>query len=129
MLLDVQVFVTDRFWPQTGAAYYFNFLRTPGVNNIEKRFSSGGATPDHTPAAATPRGNSDQVIGNQDSHKGLGTSTHEEKIGEQRPQVSRAIPYAGSLFSRDSKSSIVFSEKSFPLGSEPWSSILSASEC
>jgi len=58
------------------------------VSNIEKRFSSGGGTPDHTPAVASPRGRSSQVHGKQEGETGINTPHHAEKIGEQTPQVS-----------------------------------------
>lgn len=80
--------LADTKSPCVGAFYFFNPLRTPGVSNIEKRWSSGGATPDHTPAVASPRGQPDQTIGKHEGQHGYNTAHHEEKIGEQRPQVS-----------------------------------------
>jgi len=74
-----------------GAFYFFNPLRTPGVSNIEKRFSSGGGTPDHTPAVASPRGRPNQVHGKQEGETGINTPHYAEKIGEQTPQVSLDI--------------------------------------
>jgi len=71
-----------------GAFYFFNPLRTPAVSNIEKRFSSGGGTPDHTPAIASPRGRPNQVQGKQEGDTGINTPHYAEKIGEQTPQVS-----------------------------------------
>lgn len=35
---------------------YGNMFRTPGVKNIENRFTAGGAAPDGKPAVATRRG-------------------------------------------------------------------------
>ena len=62
-------------------------MRTTGVQNIEKRYSSGGASPSHTPGAATPRGKIDQVTGNQEKSKGIGTPHYEEHIGDQKKQA------------------------------------------
>ncbi|KAK3178324.1 hypothetical protein OEA41_000457 [Lepraria neglecta] len=69
-----------------------NPFYTTGVQNIEKRYSSGGASPNKTPAAATKRGHSDQVTGNTDTTQGIGTLHHEEKFGEQKPDVSSYNP-------------------------------------
>lgn len=60
-------------------------MRTPAVGSIEKRWSSGGATPDHTPAAASPRGQPNRVMGRQEGERGINTPHFEEKIGEQTP--------------------------------------------
>lgn len=67
--------------------YLPNPMRTTGVANIEKRYSSGGASPSHTPGSATPRGKVDQVIGNQEKSKGIGTPHYEEHIGDQKKQA------------------------------------------
>ncbi|KAL8908826.1 MAG: hypothetical protein Q9207_000552 [Kuettlingeria erythrocarpa] len=63
-------------------------FRTFGVQNIEKRFTAGGGAPNHTPGQATKLGSHTDVTGNQLNHKGVGTPQHEEKIAEQRPEVS-----------------------------------------
>ena len=63
-------------------------LKTPGVQNIEKRYSSGGGSKDHLPGAATPRGNHDNVEGNTMKHQGVGSDPFMENIGEQKPNVS-----------------------------------------
>ena len=67
--------------------YLPNPMRTTGVANIEKRYSSGGASPSHTPGSATPRGKIDQVTGNQEKSKGIGTPHYEENIGDQKKQA------------------------------------------
>ncbi|KAG7002168.1 hypothetical protein G7Y79_00028g061890 [Physcia stellaris] len=68
-----------------GALTFFNPFRTPAVSAIEDRYSSGGASRNHTPGAATPRGKIDQVHGNQEKHAGIGTPEWDEKIGGQKP--------------------------------------------
>ncbi|KAL2057277.1 hypothetical protein ABVK25_002330 [Lepraria finkii] len=65
-----------------------NPFYTNGVQNIEKRYSSGGASPNKTPAAATKRGHPDQVTSNTDTTKGVGTPHYEETFGEQKPDPS-----------------------------------------
>lgn len=84
--------------PTTGliAAPYLGFdlpnpFRTPGVQNIEKRFTAGGGSPTHTPATASKRGNQDVVEGNQDKHKGLGTKYWQDNYGEQRTEVGAVV--------------------------------------
>ena len=71
-----------------GALTFFNPFRTPAVSAIEDRYSSGGASRNHTPGVATPRGKIDQVHGNQEKHAGIGTPEWDEKIGGQKPNVS-----------------------------------------
>ncbi|KAL2040079.1 hypothetical protein N7G274_006982 [Stereocaulon virgatum] len=65
-----------------------NPFYTPGVQNIEQRYSSGGAAPNKTPGAATKRGHPDSVTANTTTNKGIGTPRHEEKFGEQKPDPS-----------------------------------------
>ena len=67
---------------------------TPGVKNIEKRYSSGGASPNKTPAVATKRGDSDHVEEKTETKKGIGAPAHEEKVTEMKPPVSRFNPLA-----------------------------------
>ena len=67
--------------------YLPNPMRTSGVENIEKRYSAGGASPTHTPAAATPRGKIDQVTGNVEKSKGIGTPYYEQHVGDQKKQA------------------------------------------
>ena len=80
-------------------------LRTPAVQNIENRYSSGGATKDHTPGAATARGSYDKTEGNVAKETGSGTDRFKEKVGEQRPDVSissasRSLFVGGLLFAK-----------------------------
>lgn len=65
-----------------------NPFYTPGVQNIEKRYSSGGGAANHTPGAATKRGDTSQQIGNTETAKGVGTPYYKEKYNEQKPDVS-----------------------------------------
>ena len=66
-----------------------NPFYTPGVQNIEKRYSSGGGTKNHLPAAGTKLGDSEDVLPRQETQKGMGTPYQQEKYGEQKPDVSR----------------------------------------
>lgn len=81
----------------TGAAYGIsedllpNPFRTPGVQNIEKRYSSGGGSKNHLPGAATKRGDSDSVVGNTETAKGIGSPHHEAHIQGQKPDVSAHV--------------------------------------
>jgi len=61
------------------------------VQNIEKRYSSGGGAKNHLPATATKLGNHDAVDGNTEKSKGIGTPYYKEKYGEQKPDVSGMI--------------------------------------
>ncbi|KAL9101136.1 MAG: hypothetical protein Q9163_003580 [Psora crenata] len=67
--------------------YLPNPFRTPGVKNIEQRYSSGGGTQHSTPGTATKRGNPDHVEPNVEKSKAIGTPYYDEKIGDQRPGV------------------------------------------
>lgn len=78
----------------TGAAYGIaedilpNPFRSTGVENIEKRYSSGGGSKNHLPGAATKRGDPDSVVGNTETAKGIGSPHHEAHIQGQKPDVS-----------------------------------------
>lgn len=78
----------------TGAGYGIaedilpNPLRTPGVKNIEGRYSSGGGSKNHLPGAATKRGHPDSVDGNTETAKGIGSPHHEAHVQGQKPDVS-----------------------------------------
>ena len=65
-----------------------NPFRTTGVENIEKRYSSGGGSKNHLPGAATMRGDQDSVVGNTETAKGIGSPHHEAHIQGQKPDVS-----------------------------------------
>ena len=65
-----------------------NLFRTPGVKNIENRYSAGGGAKTHLPGAATPLGDSERVDGNMDKHQGISSDKFREQIGEQKPRVS-----------------------------------------
>ncbi|KAL8922908.1 MAG: hypothetical protein Q9208_004870 [Pyrenodesmia sp. 3 TL-2023] len=74
-------------------AFYFSpysptLFRSYGVQNIEKRYTAGGGAPNHQPGQATKLGSHSEVTGNQLDHKGMGTPHHQERFGEQRPEVS-----------------------------------------
>ncbi|MCJ1272178.1 hypothetical protein MMC22_012086, partial [Lobaria immixta] len=63
-------------------------FRTPGVQNIENRYSSGGGSKHHTPGAGTTRGNSDDVAPRGDERNessGMGSKEWKERIADQRP--------------------------------------------
>ncbi|MCJ1384840.1 hypothetical protein MMC17_007958 [Xylographa soralifera] len=72
----------------TGLNPISSVLKTPGVQNIEHRYSSGGGSKDHLPGAATPRGNPDNVEGNTVKHQGVGSSAFGEHISSQKPDPS-----------------------------------------
>ncbi|CAF9924808.1 MAG: hypothetical protein ALECFALPRED_002837 [Alectoria fallacina] len=77
-----------------GAAYGIaedilpNPFRSTGVENIEKRYSSGGGSKNHLPGAATKRGDPDSVVGNTETAKGIGSPHHEAHIQGQKPDPS-----------------------------------------
>ena len=71
----------------TGLNPISSILKTPGVQNIEHRYSSGGGSKDHLPGAATPRGNPDNVEGNTVKHQGVGSTAFSENISSQKPNV------------------------------------------
>lgn len=64
-------------------------FRSWGVQNIEKRYSAGGGSTNHTPGQATKLGDHDSVEGNMLTHTGMGSPHHQEKIGEQHPEGSQ----------------------------------------
>ena len=68
-----------------------NPFRTPGVQNIEKRYSSGGGSKNHLPGAATKRGDHEAVEGNTETAKGIGSPHHEAHYQGQKPDVSWTI--------------------------------------
>ena len=72
----------------TGLNPVSNILRTPGVENIEKRYSAGGGSKNHLPGAATPLGNHDAVDGNVQKHQGVGSEKFLNSISDQKPDVS-----------------------------------------
>ena len=78
----------------TGAGYGIaedilpNPFRTPGVKNIEGRYSSGGGSKNHLPGAATKRGDYDSVDGNTETAKGIGSPHHKDNYQGQKPDVS-----------------------------------------
>ncbi|CAF9915631.1 hypothetical protein IMSHALPRED_002658 [Imshaugia aleurites] len=62
-----------------------NPFRTTGVENIEKRYSSGGGAKNHLPGAATKRGDHESVEGNTETAKGIGSPHHEAHVQGQKP--------------------------------------------
>lgn len=58
------------------------------MQNIEKRYSALGGAKGHQPAVATKKGDSEDVMGRQETHKGMGTPFHKEKYEEQKGDVS-----------------------------------------
>ncbi|KAG8623076.1 hypothetical protein KVT40_008052 [Elsinoe batatas] len=79
----------------TGLAAYFviprtsasklNPMVTPGVKQIEDRWSSGGGTTKHTPGVATPRGNSKLNEPDQIKGRGLPTEHYKNNVSDQKP--------------------------------------------
>jgi len=65
-----------------------NIFRSPGVKNIEDRYSSGGGAKTHLPGSATPLGRSDLVTGNTEQQQGIGTEKFAKSQGDQKPAVS-----------------------------------------
>lgn len=65
-----------------------NPLQTTGVQNIERRYSSGGGSKNHLPGAATKRGHPDSVEGNTETAKGIGSPHHEANYQGQKPDPS-----------------------------------------
>ena len=59
-------------------------MRTTGVENIERRYTAGGASPTQTPGVATKLGNQEDVVGNQSNSTGVGTENFKENISNQR---------------------------------------------
>ncbi|KAL9135914.1 MAG: hypothetical protein Q9175_002887 [Cornicularia normoerica] len=81
----------------TGAGYGVaegllpNPFRTPGVQNIENRYSAGGGSKNHLPGAATKRGDYDSVVGNTETAKGIGSPHHEAHYQGQKPDLQAAF--------------------------------------
>ncbi|KAL9605090.1 MAG: hypothetical protein Q9219_000024 [cf. Caloplaca sp. 3 TL-2023] len=75
-----------------GLSFFFSpyspqLFRSYGVENIEKRYTSGGGAPNHLPGQATKLGDHNSVEGNMlDQNKGIGSPHHQEKIGGQKPE-------------------------------------------
>ncbi|KAK4697968.1 hypothetical protein P7C71_g181, partial [Lecanoromycetidae sp. Uapishka_2] len=65
-----------------------NPFYTPGVQNIEKRYSSGGGAKNHLPGSATKRGDPESVSGNTEKAKGIGSPHYQENIGSQKADPS-----------------------------------------
>ena len=71
-------------------SHYINLpnpFYTPGVQNIEKRYSSGGGSKNHIPGAATKLGSYEDVEPNTETSKGIGSPHYQEKIAGQKPDV------------------------------------------
>ncbi|PSN65370.1 hypothetical protein BS50DRAFT_575402 [Corynespora cassiicola Philippines] len=68
--------------------YWFpNPYKTRETQNIEDRFSAGGASPTHTPGAATPRGDSANVeSGQMGASKGPDSEHFKQNISDQQSQ-------------------------------------------
>ncbi|KAF2797779.1 hypothetical protein K505DRAFT_322303 [Melanomma pulvis-pyrius CBS 109.77] len=69
--------------------YWFpNPYKTRAVQNIEDRFSSGGATPTHTPGVATKLGSStDNESRAAGGHKGPDSEHFKNHISDQKPDA------------------------------------------
>ena len=73
-----------------------NIFRTPGVKQIEARYTSAGGSPTRQPASGTPLGKKDQVVGNTEKQQGYGTENFANTIQDQKPPVSEH-PLLGPL--------------------------------
>ncbi|MCJ1299404.1 hypothetical protein MMC08_002196 [Hypocenomyce scalaris] len=62
-----------------------SMLTTPGVRNVEDRFSAGGAKKSHTPGAATPTGSGEREDARTTKDQGVGSNQYEKDVAEQRP--------------------------------------------
>ena len=71
-------------------ASFPNVFHTPGVSNIEKRYSAGGGSKHHSPGVATKLGDSENVVGKTANTQGIGSPQWQEQIGGQKPDVSRS---------------------------------------
>ncbi|KAL2351804.1 hypothetical protein BJ546DRAFT_259638 [Cryomyces antarcticus] len=58
---------------------------TPASKSIGDRWSSGGGSTNHTPGAATKRGDKQDVMSNQKNPSGMGSTHFEENVANQRP--------------------------------------------
>ena len=65
-----------------------NPFYTPGVQNIENRYSALGGAKNHQPAVATKKRDSEDVAGRQKTQKGMGTPSYKEKYEGQKGDVS-----------------------------------------
>ncbi|KAF4553920.1 Hypothetical protein D9617_5g067950 [Elsinoe fawcettii] len=80
--------------PRTSAAKV-NPLNTPGVKNIEDRWSSGGGGNKHTPGVATPRGasdsssNSELTGSNQINPKGIPYNHYKDNVADQKVDTAQ----------------------------------------
>ena len=70
-------------------------LTTPGVRNVEDRFSAGGAKKSHTPGAATPTGSGEREDARTTKDQGVGSNQYEKDVAEQRPDVSTPSLWLG----------------------------------
>ncbi|KAI4154784.1 MAG: hypothetical protein LQ340_001432 [Diploschistes diacapsis] len=72
-----------------------DLIKTPGVSNIEKRFTSGGAGPDYTPGVASPRGDQHNAKGRNHGSTGFGDKEFRDQAGEMlggTKVIARADP-------------------------------------
>jgi len=60
-------------------------LKTPGVQNIEDRYTSAGGSPNHTPGTASPLGSKDKAAGNVHKEQGVATDKFKDEIAGQKP--------------------------------------------
>ncbi|KAL3423921.1 hypothetical protein PVAG01_05668 [Phlyctema vagabunda] len=60
-------------------------LKTPGVKNIEDRFTSAGGTANHTPGSASKLGSLDQTS-NSGKDTGVGSAHFNDNIADQRSE-------------------------------------------
>ncbi|KAK7734555.1 hypothetical protein SLS57_000252 [Botryosphaeria dothidea] len=63
-----------------------NVFETPGTQNIADRWSAGGGTPTHTPAAATKRGDPNHVVSPRENPADVTSKSFKENIASQRPR-------------------------------------------
>ncbi|MCJ1485919.1 hypothetical protein MMC06_006094 [Schaereria dolodes] len=99
-LLAVGGFAAVAGLQYTGLNPLSGILRTSGVQSIEDRYSSGGASNTHTPGAATKRGNYEDVQSNTEKHQGVGSDQFRDQVGGQKPRVSEKWMRGLGLFGK-----------------------------
>ena len=90
IIANIHSYITGT-WALVQTGTLPNPFYTPGVQNIENRYSALGGAKNHQPAVATKKGDSEDVAGRQETQKGMGTPFHQEKYGEQRSDVSQLL--------------------------------------
>ncbi|KAM0722010.1 hypothetical protein Q7P37_002936 [Cladosporium fusiforme] len=61
-----------------------NVFETQAVQNVGSRYAAQGGSNTHMPAVATPLGNPENTISNQEHAKGVSTPTFEKSQADQK---------------------------------------------